>query len=215
MWIDLLLQAAMILFTIFMFLSMQNIPQKFFSKLRLRGRADLQAKRHFVKGAQLYSQAKSAKERSQISSLAKSAEEEADLAIAMDSKDAAAHILKALTLQLRGLKAAAIDALDTALSPALARSLSGEERGEALFKRAELRLAVSRRGQVDSAVEDLVESVRLKGDNVKAFCLLGQTYKKKGMVEEAKKAYEDALKVQPNYALAHEALARLASSLPM
>ncbi|XP_027093485.1 uncharacterized protein [Coffea arabica] len=210
MWSDLLVQAGMILFTIFMFLYMQNIPQKFFSKLRLRGQANVQAKRHFIKGAQLYSQAKLAKDRSSTSSLAKSAEEEADVAIALDSKDAAAHILKALVLELRGLKAAAIDTLDTALSPGLARSLSGEERGDALFKRAELRLALSRRGQVDSAVEDLVESVKLKGDNARAYCLLGDSYKKKGMVEEAKKAYEDALKVQPTNSEAREELERLA-----
>lgn len=211
MWTDLLLQAAVILFTVFVFLFMQNIPQKYFAKLRLWNRSDLQAKRHFIKGAQFLSQARSAKDRSSLSSLAKSAEEEADLAIALDSKDAAAHILKALALELRGLKAAAFDSLDTALSPVLARSLSEDERGDALFKRAELRLAVSRHGQVDSAAEDLVESVRLKGDNVKAFCLLGETYKNKGMREEAKKAYEDALKVQPNYTVAQEALDQLGS----
>ncbi|KAL3514292.1 hypothetical protein ACH5RR_027009 [Cinchona calisaya] len=214
MWSDLLLQAAVILITIFTFLFMQNIPQKFFSKLRLllrRDGADLQAKRHFIKGAQLLSRAKSSKDRSSVSSLAKSAEEEADLAIALDSKDAAAHILKSLALELRGLKAAAMDSLDASLSPALARSLSGDERGDALFKRAELRLAVNRREMVDSAVEDLVESVRLKGDNVMAHCLLGEAYKKKGMIKEAKKAYEDALKVQPSNTVAQEALGRLDS----
>lgn len=211
MWTDLLLQAAIISVTIFMLLFMQNIPQKYFSKLRLRSRADLEAKRHFIKGAQLFSQAESAKDRASASSLAKSAEEEADVAIAMDSKDAAAHILKALALEFRGLKSAAIDSLDTALSRGLARSLSGDERGDALHKRAALRMAMSRRGQVDSAVEDLVESVRLKGDNVNAFCLLGECYEKKGMIEEAKKAYEDGLKVQPNYSVAREALDRLGS----
>lgn len=211
MWTDLLLQAGIILFTVFMILYMQNIPQKFFSKLRLGGQANVQAKRHFIKGAQLYSQARSARDGSSVSSLLKSAEEEADMATALDPKDSAAHILKALVLELRGLKAAAIDSLDTALSPRLSRSLSGEERGDALCKRAELRLAVSRRGQVDSAVEDLVESVKLKGDNFRAYCLLGESYQKKGMVDEAKKAYEDALKVQPTNSEAQEALDRLAS----
>ncbi|XP_009612160.1 uncharacterized protein LOC107803954 [Nicotiana tabacum] len=213
MWRDLLLQAVLILATVFMFLFMYNIPQKFFSKLRLRNRADMQAKRHFVQGAQLLSQAKSsaAKDRSAAASLAKSAEAEADLAIALDPRDAAAHILKALALDLQGFKTSALDSIDIALSPLAVKSLSEPEKADALFKRAELRLAVSRRGQVDSVIEDLTESVRLKGDNVKAFCLLGDCYEKKGLTEEAQEVYEKALKVQPNFAPAREALDRLNS----
>nr|GMC54375.1 Tetratricopeptide-like helical [Ipomoea batatas] len=211
MWTDLLLQAALILLTLFMFLLMHNVPQKFFSKLRLRNRADIQAKRHFIQGAQLLAQAKAAKDRSTTTKLAKSAESEADTAIAMDPKDAAAHILKALALEVLGFKTSALDAIDAALSPAVAKSLSDPERADALFKRAELRLAASRRGRVDSAVEDLVESVRLKGDNAKAFCLLGDCYKRKGLKNEAQEAYEDALKAQPNYTVAREALNRLGS----
>lgn len=213
MWRDLLLQAVLILATVFMFLFMYNIPQKFFSKLRLRNRADMQAKRHFVQGAQLLSQAKStfAKDRSAAASLAKSAEAEADLAIALDPRDAAAHILKALALVLQGFKTSALDSIDIALSPLAVKSLSEPEKADALFKRAELRLAVSRRGQVDSVIEDLTESVRLKGDNVKAFCLLGDCYEKKGLTEEAQEVYEKALKVQPNFAPAREALDRLNS----
>nr|GLL18345.1 uncharacterized protein LOC109149191 [Ipomoea trifida] len=211
MWTDLLLQAALILLTLFMFLLMHNVPQKFFSKLRLRNRADIQAKRHFIQGAQLLAQAKAAKDRSTTTKLAKSAESEADAAIAMDPKDAAAHILKALALEVLGFKTSALDAIDAALSPTVAKSLSDPERADALFKRAELRLAASRRGRVDSAVEDLVESVRLKGDNAKALCLLGDCYKRKGLKNEAQKAYEDALKAQPNYTVAREALNRLGS----
>ncbi|KAK4359153.1 hypothetical protein RND71_021382 [Anisodus tanguticus] len=213
MWRDLLLQATLILVTIFMFLFMYNVPQKFFSKLRLRNRADMQAKRHFVQGAQLLSQAKStaAKDRLAATSLAKSAEAQADLAIALDPKDAAAHILKALALDLQGFKTSALDSIDVALSPLAVKSLSEQERADALFKRAELRLAVSRRGQVDSVIEDLSQSVRLKGDNVKAFCLLGDCYEKKGLKDEAQKAYQEAQKVQPNFAPAREALDRLNS----
>lgn len=211
MWTDLLLQAAVILSTLFMFLYTQNIPQKFLSKLRYINRADFESKRHFIKGAEFLSQAKSAKDPSSISSSAKSAEIEADLAIASNPKDAAAYILKALALELRGFKTSALDALDDALSPELKKSLSGDERGDALYKRAALKLDVGRRGRVDSAIDDLVESVRLKGDNVKAFCLLGECYQKKGMNEEAKRAFEDALNVQPNYTLAREALDQLCS----
>ncbi|XP_055833733.1 uncharacterized protein LOC129902495 [Solanum dulcamara] len=213
MWRDLLLQAILILVTIFMFLFMYNVPQKYFSKLRLRNRADMQSKRHFVQGAQLLSQAKlaAAKDRSDSASLAKSAEAQADLAIALDPKDAAAHILKALALDLQGFKTSALDSIDVALSPLAVKSLSEPERADALFKRAQLRLAASRRGQVDSVIDDLTQSVRLKGDNVKAFCLLGDCYEKKGLKEEAQKAYQEAQKVQPNFAPAREALDRLNS----
>lgn len=210
MWRDLLLQAVLILVTIFMFLFMYNVPQKYFSKLRLRNRADMQSKRHFVQGAQLLSQAKSAaaKDRSKSTSLAKSAEAQADLAIALDPKDAAAHILKALVLDLQGFKTSALDSIDVALSPLAVKSLSEPEIADALFKRAQLRLAAK---QVDSVIEDLSQSVRLKGDNVKAFCLLGDCYEKKGLKEEARKAYQEAQKVQPNFAPAREALDRLNS----
>ncbi|XP_059279601.1 uncharacterized protein LOC132033604 [Lycium ferocissimum] len=213
MWRDLLLQATLILVTIFMFLFMYNIPQKFFKNLRFRNRADMQAKRHFVQGAQLLSQAKStaAKDRTAADSLAKSAEAQADLAIALDPKDAAAHILKALALDLQGFKTSALDSIDVALSPLAVKSLSEPERADALFKRAELRLAASRRGQVDSVIEDLALSVKLKGDNVKAFCLLGDCYEKKGLKDEAQKAYQEAQNVQPNFAPAREALDRLNS----
>ncbi|TMW95300.1 hypothetical protein EJD97_009095 [Solanum chilense] len=210
MWRDLLLQAVLILVTVFMFLFMYNVPQKYFSKLRLRNRADMQSKRHFVQGAQLLSQAKSAaaKDRSNATSLAKSAEAQADLAIALDPKDAAAHILKALALDLQGFKTSALDSIDVALSPLAVKSLSEPERADALFKRAQLRLPAE---QVDSVIEDLSQSIRLKGDNVKAFCLLGDCYEKKGLKEEARKAYQEAQKVQPNFAPAREALERLNS----
>nr|ABK93348.1 unknown [Populus trichocarpa] len=68
---DLLLQAGLILLGVFMFLAMHNIPQKFLSKLRYRNRTDLQAKRHFVLGAQLIAQARSpSNSRSTATSLA-------------------------------------------------------------------------------------------------------------------------------------------------
>lgn len=215
MWTDLLLQAALILLSIFMYLFMHNIPQNLYSKLQMRRQArTIQARRHFVLGAQRLSQARSSKDLSSTMrmTLAKSAEEEAEKAIEIDAKDAALHLLKAMALEVQGFKTSAVDAMDVALSPLASKSLSVAEKAEALHKRAELRLAVSKGERVDSAAfEDLIESVRLKGDNVKTLCLLGECYEKKGLSEEARKAYEDAVKVQPDYSAAQDALARLSS----
>ncbi|PPD68872.1 hypothetical protein GOBAR_DD34250 [Gossypium barbadense] len=212
MWTDLLLQAAIILVTIFMFLAMHDIPKKIFTKIRYRNRADFQAKRHFVLGAQLLAQARSSKSRSSTASLAKQAEAEADKAISLDRKDAAAYILKALALDLQGFKTSALDSLDVALSPIAAKSLTDKERGDALFKRAELKMSMNRRGgRVDSAIDDLTKALELIGDNAKAFCLLGECYEMKKMKSEAKSAFEKALKVEPTSNVARTAIDRLGS----
>ncbi|XP_017980962.1 PREDICTED: uncharacterized protein LOC18591820 [Theobroma cacao] len=212
MWTDLLLQGAIILVTIFMFLAMHDIPKKIFTKIRYRNRADFQAKRHFVLGAQLLAQARSSKSRSSTTSLAKQAESEANKAISLDPKDAAAYILKALALDLQGYKTSALDSLDIALSPLAAKSLTDKERGDALFKRAELKMAMNRRGSgVDSAIEDLTKAVELGADNGKAFCLLGECYEIKKMKADAKAAFEEALKVEPSSNVARAALDRLGS----
>ncbi|KAJ0024668.1 hypothetical protein Pint_08498 [Pistacia integerrima] len=212
MWTDILLQAVLILVSVFMFLAMYDIPQKFLTKLRFRNRADLQAKRHFVVGAQLLAQAKSSKtSRSSAASLAKQAEAEADKAISLDPKDAASHILKALVLDLQGFKTSALDSLDVALSNPAVKSLTDGEKGDALFKRAEVKVAMSRRGRVDPAIEDLNEAVRLGCDGVRVFCLLGECYEAKKMSEEAKMAYEAALKAEPSSTAVQAALARLGS----
>ncbi|KAE8057088.1 hypothetical protein FH972_013807 [Carpinus fangiana] len=208
---DILLQVALILLMIYLFLAMHGIPNKLLSKLRFRNRADAQAKRHFVLGAQLLARARVSKTRSTATSLAKEAEAEADKAIALDPKDAAPHILKSLALDLQGFKPSALDSLDVALSPLCAKSLSDLERGDSLFKRAELKVAMARRGQVDSAVADLTQALTLSPENAKAFCLLGECYEAKKMRDEAKKAYEDALRVEPKLTVAREALDRLGS----
>ncbi|KAJ6939649.1 hypothetical protein NC651_005953 [Populus alba x Populus x berolinensis] len=209
---DLLLQAGLMLLGVFMFLAMHNIPQKFLSKLRYRNRADLQAKRHFVLGAQLIAQARSpSNSRSTATSLAKQAEDEANKAISLDPKDAASHILKALSLDLQGFRTSALESINVALSPLAVKSLSASEKGDALFKRAELAMGMNRRGRVEPAIQDLTEAVKLNKDNAKAFCLLGECYEAKKMIEEAKEAYEEALRLQPELASAKEKLDLLRS----
>ncbi|KAK4274181.1 hypothetical protein QN277_017449 [Acacia crassicarpa] len=211
MWRDLGLQLVMILVMVFMFLHMHDIPRKLFTKFRLRSRSDIQAKRHFVQGAQLLARARSSKTRSASNSLAKDALAEAEKAIALDPKDAAAYLLKALALDLQGFRTSALDSLDMALSPLAVKSLDVQERGDALLKRAELKMAMNERGRVDSALTDLIESVKLNSKNFKAFCLLGKCYEAKKMTEEARTAYEEALKVEPQSTVAQEALSRLGS----
>lgn len=211
---DLFLQAGLILVVVVAFLTIHNIPQKLLANLRFRFRnkPKAQAKRHFVLGAQLLAQARSAASPSSASSLSKQALDEAEKAISLDPKDAAAHILKALALDSQGYKTSALDAIDVALSPFAAKSLTEEERGDALVKRAEIRLSMNRRGQVDSVIADLIRAVELSPENVKAFCTLGECYEGKKMTEEARKAYEAALKVQPRLKVARDALDRLGSS---
>lgn len=208
---DIVLQIVMALIMAISFFFMNDIPKKLVAKLRLRNRADIEAKRHFVHGAQLLSRARSSKSRSTAFSLAKQALTEADRAITLDPNDAAAYLLKGLALDLQGFRTSALDSLDTALSPMAAKSLSGSERGDALLKRAELRIKMgtSQRGRVDSALEDLEESVKLNPKNARAFCVLGEFYEGKKMKEEAMKAYEEALELDPQLRAAQNALDRV------
>ncbi|KAL9260577.1 hypothetical protein AKJ16_DCAP10747 [Drosera capensis] len=233
MWFDILLQAVMILGSIFMFLWMHDIPKKLFTELRRRGNSSkYEAKRRFVVAAQLLSQARSASDRT----LAASAVEEADRAIALDPSDAASHILKAMALHFQGFNASAIDSLDAALSPLAVKSLSDEEKADALFKRAELRIETSRLGNKgikknkkkkgeemvvddhDEALaaagveEDLLEVVKLRPGNAKAWCRLGECRKAKELTDAAKEAFEAALKADPESKAARDGLDRLISS---
>ncbi|PON49767.1 N-terminal acetyltransferase A, auxiliary subunit [Parasponia andersonii] len=208
---DILLQAVLILVSLVMFLALHNIPQKLYAKFRYRNRAQVQSKRHFVLGAQLLARARSANSRSAATPLAKEALAEAERSIELDPKDAAAHILKALVLDFQGFKSSAIDSIDAALSPLAVKSLTEKERGDALFKRAELKIAMPRRGKVDSALADLGEAVALSPDNARAFCLLGECYEVKKMEAEARKAYEDALRIEPELGVAQQGLDRLSS----
>ncbi|KAJ8773328.1 hypothetical protein K2173_028505 [Erythroxylum novogranatense] len=188
---DILLQVGLILLLVFVFLKIHDVPSRILSKLRIPNKANIQAKRHFVRGAQLLSQAASPSNSRAISiSLAKQAEEEAQRAIAFDPKDAAAHILKALALDLQGFKTSALESLDVALSPIAVKSLSDKERGDALFKRADMTMQTKRQERLESAVNDLTEAVKLSPENAEAFNLLGKCYESKNMKEEAEKAYE-------------------------
>ncbi|KAB2616986.1 hypothetical protein D8674_033545 [Pyrus ussuriensis x Pyrus communis] len=215
---DILLQAGLILFVVIAFLTINNIPQKLFAKLRyrFRNKTAARAKRHFVLGAQLLAQSRSADSLSSSASASASASQqaldEAEKAIALVPKDAAAHILKSLALDAQGYKTSALDAIDVALSPLCRKSLTDEERGDALVKRAEIMLSMNRKAQVDPVIEDLNRAVELSPENVKAFCTLGECYEGKKMTEEARKAYEAALRVQPRLKAAMDALERLGSS---
>ncbi|MED6224993.1 hypothetical protein PIB30_089467 [Stylosanthes scabra] len=213
---DILLQVVMILFFLVTYLYMHGLPQKLVAWLRLpRGRS-VRAKRHFVRGAQLLVQARTSKRNgsSSFDSLANEALTEADQSIALNPRDAASYLLKAMILDLQGFRTSALDAIDAALSPLAAKSLAKEERGDALVKRAELKMAVSERGggRVDSVVADLTESVKLNPKNARGWCLLGECYEENEMEEEAKKAYEEALELEPKLIVAEEALKRLSSS---
>ncbi|KAK7311675.1 hypothetical protein RJT34_09962 [Clitoria ternatea] len=206
---DVALQIILILIFIFTFLYMHGVPQRLLAKFRFRNRTSIQAKRHFVKGAQLLSQAS----RSNSTSLAKQALSEAEKSIALNPKDAASYILKAMALDLQGFRTSALDALDAALSPLASASLADAERADALLKRAELRIAASSQPRnVDSALADLKEAVKLSPKNAKAWCLLGECCEGNKMEEEAKKAYKEALELEPRLNTAQEALNRLASS---
>lgn len=210
---DIAIQVGMIVVTVLMYLYMNDIPRRITDKIRLRlNRANLQAKRHFVHGAQLLARARSPNTPpSDVLSLAKTAAEEADKALSLDPKDAGSHILKALALDLQGFRTSALDSLDAALSPLAVKSLSDEERGDALIKRAQLKIGLDKVGRVDSAVADLVEAVRVGSEKFRAYCLLGECYQMKEMKEEATKAYQEAIRIQPGSALAKDALDRLTS----
>ncbi|KAI3760746.1 hypothetical protein L1987_51145 [Smallanthus sonchifolius] len=73
-------------------------------------------------------------------------------------------------------------------------------------------MKVSKGEGVESAVADLVESVRLRGDNAAAMRLLGECYEKKEMKEEALEAYRGWVKIEPESAAAQAALVRLGST---
>ena len=209
MWWDLSLQAIVFLVSIGAYLYTNKIPQKLITQFHAyRNRHKHEARRHFVKAADHLSKAKFA-----------ASATEADAAILLEPTDAANHILKSLALELQGFKTSALDALDVALSPLAVGSLDTEEKADAMAKRAGLRMEVSQLGRVESvgvdkdvwglAEKELRESVALKSENEKAWCLLGECCEGLGKREEATQAFEEALRVKPDSVVAQKGLERL------
>lgn len=179
--------------------ALQGLPRSLISKLRGRNQSRQQARRHFVRGAQLLGRSRAANAQNSGRTLAREAAAEADKAIALDPLDAASHVLKGLALERQGQLTAAIGCLDAALSPGVSKSLSAPEKSDGLVKRAELELEASNskgRG-LEAALDDLKAAVGFNARNFKAFCLLGTCYEKKGMLVEGRKAFQDALEVNP------------------
>ncbi|CAN1165329.1 hypothetical protein LINPERPRIM_LOCUS33683 [Linum perenne] len=209
---DAALQVAIAALTIAMFLSIQYLSKLFISKQRAKNRTSVQSNRHFIQGYQLLARARSAAHNSsQSQTLAKQALTEAESAACLSPKDPAPLILKSVVLDFLGHKASALKAIDSALTLPQGKALQGKERGDALVKRGELKIAVNKRRRLDSAIEDLKEAVDCGGGGEKGFCLLGQCYEWKGLIDDAKWAFSEALKVQPTSKLAREALDRLHS----
>ncbi|KAK9678848.1 hypothetical protein RND81_11G236800 [Saponaria officinalis] len=209
---DTLIQAAFLALTLGIFLIIYNFPKKTLTKLRSNNRASIQTNRHFLQGAHLLSRARSTRNKATSATLADAALAEADKALAIQPKNAAAHILRGLVLDFLGRRAAALRSLDMALTTPAVKTLSEREKGDALVKRAEIQMAVNKRRRVDSAMTDLIEAVGLTRDNSKAYSLLGQCYEIKGVKdEEAVKAFSRALELDPLCDSARQGLARLTS----
>ncbi|KAL5556570.1 hypothetical protein UlMin_038806 [Ulmus minor] len=208
---EIYLQFAILILTLALFFPILILLKQTQTKFRTKNRATLQGNRYFIQASNLLARARSTPHRAQTLTHAKNALIEAEKALSLSPRDPSAHIVKALALELLDRRICAVKSLDVALSPPCVRSLVGSERGDALIKRAELKLAMNRKRRVDSAVEDLVEAVPLGKSELKAFCLLGECYERKGMGEEAKEAYEKALRIEPESVMASRGLNRLGS----
>lgn len=219
MWWDLSLQALMFFASALMYLWMNDTPRKLIAKYySYRDRSKHQARRHFVIAADLLSKARSHPRSSPRSlSFAAASAAEADAAVRLDPSDAAHHIVRALALDLQGFKPSALDSINVALSPLAAGSLSAEEKADAVVKRAELRMEVSRLASGDSVDEsvwsvaegELREAVAMRPESGRAWCLLGECCEGLGRRESAKEAFEEAMRVDPDSVVARQGLERL------
>uniref|UniRef100_A0A2P2PL75 Uncharacterized protein MANES_13G100500 n=1 Tax=Rhizophora mucronata TaxID=61149 RepID=A0A2P2PL75_RHIMU len=200
---DVALQLAILLLAIVIFAIQYKHfqPKRTTTSARLRTKnrrtASLQTNRHLTQATHFVSRAKATSDVSQSQSLAKNALLEVETAISLAPRDPAPLILKALALDLLRRKSSALRSLDLALSAPRVKLPPGTERGDALFKRAELKLEVNSRRRVDSAIEDLEEAVKVKlsGGNDKALCLLGRCYELKGMKDRVEWAFDEASRV--------------------
>ncbi|XP_030528342.1 uncharacterized protein LOC115739407 [Rhodamnia argentea] len=209
----LVLSLAMLLFAV------RLLSARPSTKLRTKTRspAAAQSNRHFLRASNLLVRARSSpthhSRRAQAPTLARAALAEAEAAISQSPKDAAPHVVKAMALDSLGRRSSAMRSLDLALSAPRARSLSGRERAEALAKRAELKLGMGgRRRRAESAVEDAREAVRVGPGESAAWRVLGECCERKGLREEARRAFEEALRIEPGCDPARHGLDRLGSS---
>lgn len=188
----------------------QTLAKMLLRPSRARGRAKAQARHHFVSGAQLLARSRSAGKPSLGRSLARQANSEADKAIAIDPLDAACYVLKCLALEQQGLLPAALESMNTALSPNVVKSLSDSEKADALMKRGGLLIATSKgKRNLDAAIDDLQRSLELSPNNSKVLCMLAACYEKKGLYPEADKSYERAFALDPDSDDAKAGLMRL------
>ncbi|XVE86874.1 hypothetical protein DITRI_Ditri18aG0070700 [Diplodiscus trichospermus] len=213
MAMEIFLQVAILLLTLAILFAIRYVPKQTGTKHRTDRRVTTQTQRHLTRATHLLSRAKSNPHKDQSETLAKTAMTEIEKALSLSPKDPTPYILKSLAHNLLGHKGPALRSLDLALASARVKSLSARERTEAMVRRAELKLAVNKRRRVDSAVTDLEEVVRMSDREgavtTKAFCLLGECYEFKGMREEARKAFEEALKVEPESSIARQGSERL------
>ncbi|XP_020249033.1 uncharacterized protein LOC109826411 [Asparagus officinalis] len=177
------IQGLFIVINIFSIFFLQFLPNRFISlyrRHRQQNSTTIQGRRHFIAGAQTLAQARSQSPPSQT--LIKSSISSVDLAIALEPRDAAPHIFKALALNLEGHKIPALKSLDVALSSPQLKTLGPKEKADALIKRAEAELSLGRRRRVDQAIEDLTEAMEIGERSGKGLGLLGECYEWKGMI---------------------------------
>ncbi|XP_020266860.1 uncharacterized protein LOC109842390 [Asparagus officinalis] len=162
------IQGLFIVIGIFSIFFLQFLPNRFISMYRRYRRhrqqnsTTIQARHHFIAGAQTLARARSQSPPSQT--LIKSSISSADLAITLEPRDAAPNIFKALALDLEGYKNPTLKSLDVSISSPQSKTLGPKEKADALIKRAELSLGVGkRRRRVDQAIEDLTEAMRVWG----------------------------------------------------
>lgn len=206
-----MLQLGILIITLSLFFIMHTIrSQTTQTRTRTRNKnRPPEPNRHLIQASRHLARARSTSHRAQH---AKSAIMEIDKALSIWPRDPWAHILRAQAQDLMGHRIAAIKSLDAALSSPAAKSLSAEERADALVRRAEMKVGVNRRRRVESAIEDLVEAVEVderKGSEWEVMCLLGKCYEWKGMKEEATDAFQKVLQVHPHSEEARDSLHRL------